>query len=342
MELILQLTEQGRFILNDISTLFEGNSFGKNNSPGNTGGGFSTISDDSGQGFISMIPPIELFGSISKISVEMYQKSKTSSVHPILLLNIIQPSLALNTVGKVQSRLMIQDLDILTTMSDSEMFLKDTPFPMESDYDQRIVTCKDTSMYFSDRASLPAFLQVSVVLTDTDGIDLNVFVGRSVHADLNAASIKNIGRLSQMLPNNNTNQEISPPKAIKINNDADVTEQQSSIIEEKSKINLQLRHVDFSTKSLLFNYTSLQQTFSVSVYCHGIEAKSDLTYSMQQPVGFTGTCGGNVAKTISCQGHINGLRIGLGHCDGCEDGGREVDLLSPMKIKIQLLVELLT
>lgn len=338
MELILQLTEQGRFILNDVSTLFEGNSFGKKNSVDDANAGnLTTVCDnDNGQGFISMIPPIELFGSISKISVEMYQKSKTSSVHPILLLNIVQPSLALNTVSKVQCRLMVQDLDILTTMSDVEMFLKDTPFPIESDYDQRIVTCKDTTMYSSERASLPAFLQVSVVLTDTDGIDLNVFIGRSVHVDLNAASIKNLGRLSQMIPSSNPKQEISPPTKT-ITND-DVTEQPSSS-REKSKINLQLRHVDFSTKSLLLNYIGLQQAFSVSVYCHGVEAKSSLTYSAQQLAGVA--CGSTV-NILSCQGDINGLRIGMGLGDGFEDGGREMEFLSPMKVKIELLAELLT
>ena len=334
MELILQLTEQGRFILNDVSTLFEGNSFGINNRTGASSDVSNTKNIDNGAKFVSMIPPIELFGSISKISVEIYQKNKTLSVHPIMLLNIVQPSVALNTVDKVQCRLMIQDLDILTTISNVEKFLKDAPFPKESDYDQRIVTCQDASTHSSERASLPAFLQVSVVLTDTNDLDLNVFVGRSVQVDLNGASLESLGRLSQMLPNTKRGSTSN-----NINNDQ-VTKQvieQQSTVEEHSKVNLQLRCIDVSTKSIQVNYIGLQQTFSVSVYCHGIEFKTNLSYSTQS------TGNGTICrrvKFISSVGHVNGLHIGMIH-DNCDNAGKEMNFLSPMKMKIKLLVDLL-
>lgn len=311
MDLILQLSEQARFILNDVSTLFNGNSYGNSMNDVKSEEAVTTVRNDVGTGFASFIPPVELFGSISKISVEMYQKNNVCSANPILLLNIAQPSIALNTVDKVQCRLMIQDLDVFTAISDIETLLKDTPFPTENDYDKCIVKCKDAASYnSSEKLSLPAFLQVSVVLTEASNVDLNVFVGRTVQVELDAASVKNIARLSQMIP---LNRECSPT----VNEDPHP-------VEECGNNTPRLNHIDISTKSMQMSYTGMQEKFIVSAYCHGIEMKADFTYS------------NDIAREMASTIQTNGLRIRI-----TDSKRKKMNLLSPMKMKVQILVEFL-
>ena len=306
----MQLMAQGGFIVKDISSLFTETSTKKKplqvQSPTHKTLSSRTMEKESS--LVEKLPPIELFGSISNISLDVYSKENLGNIHPILWVNLIQPNCSMNTIEDLNCSLTIQNVNVLISKTPVEELSKDQPFPSQEDYDQSLLSCAELQTHSH---LPPSFLKASLILSSSGDLDFNVSIGRLLLVNLESSSFDTINKLLQMIPEMSREESQIVP-----------IEEQNFV--EKPSAAFKLRKIQFGTKGLLVEYSTTQNV-SLKTGWHEL--------NMEGMLGYHGN--GGQMKDISSEVHWSGLFL------SAQLKSEEMNLLSPLKMKINSQLQFL-
>jgi len=198
MAVILNLFENATSIAKEMSNIFD---FGdKSEVPKET----QKVATNSPEATVETtkpkdyLPPLELFGSISSITIDIYSRLDSNQIRPVLLLSLIQPSCLLTTTVTAKFDITLQSFQLSTSIK-SQQSLHESLIPQVNDYDFHIISSNQQSNEGSN--SLDAAFKASLILENPKKIEIDLAFGKLIIISLNLKSINNIMQLFEILPN---------------------------------------------------------------------------------------------------------------------------------------------
>ena len=140
------------------------------------------------------IPCLELFSSVSSISIAIYLKQfkqpLVSTIYPAFYINLMQPTFTFTSIKETKFQLKLHDLDIVSS-SNFNGINSESPVPLPGDFDLPLFSC-GLGCVDEKIGSTPVLLDVSANLEKLDDISLHFCFEKPVYLQYNLALDKNI------------------------------------------------------------------------------------------------------------------------------------------------------
>ena len=271
------------------------------------------------EGKHEIFPAVELFSSVSSISVILYHKEYTqplvSTIYPTICVNLLQPTLTFTSIKESKLEFNLYALTVLTS-TNSDGIHGDAIVPLPTDFDTQIFTCEKGNLN-KNTGLLPGLCNASISLINKQDIILNIVAERPVLIKYNAASDKNLrlffGKLSDILLNYRAEKEEETQLK---------DTQKESVPVNKNLLPLTLKEIVISSRRTNVSFSASSGALTTSVILQYQKFKSRFSIKQSKELQLT--------EAVNIKTVVDGFEVFFA------ENGRRTNLLLPVYFTVDV------
>lgn len=263
-----------------------------------------------------MLPSMELFSSVSCISIALYSKKieqpLISTINPAFFINIMQPTFSFASVKEVKFQLKLHNLEIISSSNPSGISCE-SPVPLLGDFDLPLMSC---GVGYKDpkTGAIPVLLNVSAYFEKLDDVSLDICFEKALFVQYNFALDKNIKLFIENVYN------VLDKNLVKGNeNDANIKDD-VHCTKKSSQLSFRIKNIYFASKRIYASLSVSENTndVSINVSCQEVKSHANLLYSINK----------DSIDTINIECQLSGAEIYFVEC------GTKALLLMPCNMNV--------